>query len=118
QAAVNGTQLTGAEAEYAAETERRTGRKAQGVFVPASLFEKRVNNTTTAAELVGTDNRADLYIAPFRDALLARRLGVRVLSGLRGNVSVPKYGSGLTVGWVAEGGAVPEGTMDFASVGL
>ncbi len=116
QSAINGTPLTGAEAEYAAETERRTGRKAEGVFVPASLFEKRVNTTTTAAELVGDDHRADLYIAPFRDALLARRLGVRVLSGLRGNVTVPKYGTGLTVGWVAEGTAVPEGTMAFDNV--
>lgn len=118
QAAVNGTPLTGAEAEYAAEAERRTGRKAEGVFVPASLFEKRVNTTTSAAELVGTDHRADLYIAPFRDALLARKLGVRVLSGLRGNVSIPKHGTGLTVGWVAEGSAVPEGNMEFDSVTL
>ena len=116
QAAVNGTPLTGAEAEYAAETERRTGRKAQGVFVPASLFEKRVNTTSSAPELVSNDHRADQYIAPFRDALLARRLGVRVLSGLRGNTTVPKYGTGLTVGWVAEGSAVPEGNMTFDNV--
>lgn len=118
QAAINGTPLTGAEAEFTAEAERRTGRKPEGVFVPASLFEKRVNTTTSAADLVGTDHRADQYIAPFRDALLARKLGVRVLSGLRGNVSVPKYGAGLTVGWVAEGSAVPEGNMDFDSVTL
>lgn len=116
QAAINGTPLTGAELEYSQETERRTGRKAEGVFVPASLFEKRVNTTTSAPELVGNDHRADLYIAPFRDALLARKLGVRVLSGLRGNVTVPKYGTGLTVGWVAEGSAVPEGNMTFDNV--
>lgn len=118
QSAVAGTPLTGAEAEYAQETERRTGRKAQGVFVPASLFEKRANTTTTAADLVPNDHRADLYIAPFRDALLARKLGVRILSGLHGNVTVPKYGSGLTTGWVAEGSAVPEGTMAFDNVTL
>ena len=118
QAAMEGRALTGAEAEYAAETERRTGRKAQGVFVPMSLFEQRANTTTTAAALVGTDHRADLYINPLRNALLARRLGVRVLSGLRGNVSVPKYGTGLSVGWVAENASLPESDMAPDSVTL
>ncbi len=118
QAAMEGRALTGAEAEYAAETERRTGRKAQGVFVPASLFEKRATLTTTTPELIGTEHRADMFIAPFRDALLARRLGVRVLSGLRGNISIPKYGTGLSVGWVAENQAVPESNLDMDSVTL
>lgn len=118
QAGMNGTPLTGAEAEYQKETELRTGRKAQGMFVPASLFEKRANTTTSAPELVANNQRPDLYIEPFRNALLARRLGVRVLSGLVGNVTVPKYTSGNTVGWVAEGGAVPEGNMDFENVSL
>ena len=116
QAAMEGRALTGAEAEYAAETERRTGRKAQGVFVPMSLFEQRANTTTTAAALVGTDHRADLYINPLRNALLARRLGVRVLSGLHGNVSVPKHGTGLSVGWVAENASLPESDMAPDSV--
>ena len=119
QAAMEGRSLTGAEAEYAAETERRTGRKAQGVFVPMSLFEKRAASTTsTVGELIGTDHRADLYINPLRDALLARRLGVRVLSGLRGNVAIPKYGTGLATGWVAENAAVPESNLDTDSITL
>lgn len=118
QAAVEGRSLTGPEAEYAAETERRTGRKAQGVFVPMSALETRVNTTVTAPELVPSDFRADQYIQPFRNRLLARKLGVRVLSGLRGNVVVPKYGTGLSVGWVAENTAVPESDIDPASVTL
>lgn len=120
QAGMEGRSLNGAEAEYAKEAETRTGRKAQGIYVPLAAFEKRtgVNTTTTAAELVPTDHRADQYIGPLRNALLARRLGVRVLSGLRGNVTVPKYGSGLTSGWVAEGGALTASEMDFDSVTL
>lgn len=65
------------------ESERRTGRKAQGVFVPLAALESRaVNTTVTAPEIVPTIHRADQYIEPFRNNLLARRLGVRVLSGL------------------------------------
>ncbi|HBP5224327.1 phage major capsid protein [Pseudomonas aeruginosa] len=118
RAGMEGRSLTGAEAEYHQETERRTGRKAEGVFVPMGLLERRANTTGTAPELVPTDHRADQYIGPLREALLARRLGVRVLSGLRGNISIPKYGSGLETGWLAESGAVPDGEMSFGNVSL
>jgi len=122
QVQMEGRALSGAAAEYSQEAERRTGRKAQGAFVPLSLLERRAdpgpNTTTTAPELVPTVHRGDLYIGPLREALMARRLGVRVLTGLRGNLSIPKYGSGLATGWVAEGGAVPDGEMAFDSVTL
>lgn len=118
-AKIEGRALSGAAAEYHAEAERRTGRKAQGVFVPASLLEKRAPNmTTTAGELVGTDHRGQDFIGPLRDSLIVRRLGLRVLSGLTGNVSIPKYGTGLSASWVAENQAIPESQMTFDAVTL
>lgn len=114
---MEGRALSGAAAEFAQETERRTGRKAQGVFVPLAALESRAAITTsTAPELVATNARPDQYIDPFRNALLARRLGVRVLSGLTGNLSIPKHGTGTTVGWVAENAALSTGDMTFDSV--
>ena len=74
-----------------------------------------VNTTGSAPELVPTDHRGDLYIQPLRNKLLARRLGVRVLSGLHGNVTVPKHGTGVSVGWVAENGAVPDSDVNQMS---
>lgn len=118
RAQMEGRALTGAEAEYHAETERRTGRKATGIFVPMSALETRVITTTSAPELVGTDHRADQYIEPLRNKLLARRLGVRVLSGLRGNVSIPKHGTSVTSGWVAENTPLTPSNMTFDSVTL
>lgn len=118
QAGVEGRALSGAEAEYAQETERRTGRKATGVFVPMSALETRVNTTGSAPELVPTDHRGDQYIQPLRNKLLARRLGVRVLSGLHGNVTIPKHGTGVSVGWVAEGSAVPDSDVNPSNVTL
>ena len=119
RAQMEGRSISGAAAEFAQETERRTGRKAQGVFVPLSAIESRaVNTTSTAPELVPTIHRADQYIEPFRNSLLARRLGVRVLSGLSGNLSIPKHGTGTTVGWVAENAALPTGDMSFDGVTL
>ncbi len=118
RAQMEGRSLDGAEAEYAREAEIRSGRKAEGAFVPFASLEKRANTTATAPELVANDHRADQYIGPLREALLARSLGVRTLTGLRGNVTIPKFGSGLETGWVTEGQAVPEGEMSFDAVTL
>lgn len=120
RAGMEGRALTGADAEMHAELERRHGKaKHGGILVPLAAFEKRAANTTaTAPELVGTDHRADLYIGPLRNSLLVKTLGVRTLSGLTGNVSIPKAGAGLSAGWVTEGQQLSESDMDFDSVTL
>lgn len=118
QAGVEGRSLDGAEAEYNAEIERRNGRKAQGVYLPMRAVEKRVNTATSGANLIGTDHRGDQYIEPLRNALLARRLGVRVLSGLHGNVTVPKAGNSVTSGWVADNGSLVASDMTFGNATL
>ena len=116
RAQMEGRALSGAAAEYQAETERRTGRKAQGVFVPMAALEQRVTTTGTAPEIVPTNHRHDQYIDPLRNSLLARKLGVRVLSGLTGNVTMPKFGTGTTSGWVAENAALTPSDMTFDPV--
>lgn len=118
QAGTESRALTGAEAEYNREIERRNGRKAQGFYFPMAGLEKRVNTTSSASNIVPTDHRADQYIEGLRDALLARRLGVRVLSGLRGNVDIPKHGTSVTTGWVAENTGLSPSDMTFGNVDL
>ena len=118
QAGTEGRALDGAEAEYNREMERRNGKAAQGVYMPMTALEKRVNTTTSGNDLVGTDHRADQFIGALRNSLLARRLGVRVLSGLRGNVSIPKHGTSVTHGWVAENSGLTPSDMTFDNVSM
>lgn len=120
RAGMEGRALTGAEAEMHSELERRHGKgKHGGILVPLAAFERRAPNTTaTAPELVGTDHRADLFIGPLRNSLLVQRLGVRTLSGLVGDVSIPKHAAGLSAGWVTEGTALTESEMEFEAVTL
>ncbi|GGB03671.1 major capsid protein [Polaromonas eurypsychrophila] len=118
RAQMEGRSLSGAALEYSQETERRTGRKAEGCFVPMAALEKRVNTTTSAAQLATTESRPDQYIDTLRNSLLARKLGARVLSNLTGAITVPKYGTGTTSGWVAENTALTPGDMAFSAVTL
>ncbi|MCS6490767.1 phage major capsid protein [Burkholderia thailandensis] len=119
RAGMEGRALDGAAAEFARETERRTGRKAQGFYVPMAAFDTRpveqrdAQTTTTAAGIVPNDFRADQFIGPLRNALVMRSLGARVLTGLRGDVEIPKYKTGMTAGWVSENESLQRSGMGF-----
>ncbi len=110
--------VSGALAEYQAEAEKRNGRKAEGVYVPLSAFETRVSTTTTASEITPDDFRADQYIGPLRNSLLMRSMGIRTLTGLRGDVVIPKHGASLIAGWVNENEALSASDMSFDDVRL
>jgi HK97 family phage major capsid protein len=89
--------------------------------VPLHVLEQRVqtaNNDVAGGYTVGTDHRADLFVEPFRNSLLARRLGVRVLSGLTGNLSIPRHTSSTSAGWVSENQALTASDMSFGSMSL
>jgi len=68
--------------------------------------------------LKGTDHLGSEFIEVLRNALVVRRAGARILSGLRGNVSIPKRTAGATSYWVAEGAAPTEGANTFAQLAL
>ncbi|HOI96238.1 MAG TPA: phage major capsid protein [Syntrophobacter fumaroxidans] len=109
----------GRERELSAELQRRSGRKAQGILVPLQVFEKRVLTTALpvagpGSNLIATDHRGDLYIDALRAALVTRRLGARVITGLIGNVDIPKLKASATSGWVAENAALTPSDQEFA----
>lgn len=113
-----GRTLDGAEAEAATELQRRNGApKHGGILVPLSALESRASTSATAGSLIPTEHRPDLMIAPLRASLAVKSLGVRTLTGLSGNVSIPRHG-GLSVGWVPEGGSLPESDLNADAITL
>jgi HK97 family phage major capsid protein len=97
----------GRERELSQEVARRAGRPFQGLAVPMSVFEQRIVTTALpaggpGANLIATDFRGDQYIDRLRAALRVKQLGARVLSGLVGNVAIPRLKASATSGWVAE----------------
>ncbi|WP_180051536.1 phage major capsid protein [Acinetobacter sp. YH12211] len=119
QAQIAGRSLSGAELEYNKEAEKRSGKKAQGAFIPFDSLETRAtNNTTSASDLVAANHRPQDYIGALRASNIVRQMGVRTLTGLSGDVVIPKYGTGLSLGWVGEEEAVTESNMTFDAVTL
>jgi HK97 family phage major capsid protein len=113
----------GREREVSRELERRAGRPSQGMLVPTKVFEKRIVTTVTpaggpGANVIATDWRGDQFIDRLRETMAVRRLGARVLSGLVGNVDIPRLKASGTAYWVAENQAITVSDPQFDKVSL
>jgi len=101
----------GRERELSTELQRRAGRPFQGIAVPLSVFHQPIprdmeQRVLTAGATVATDYLGGQFIDRLREALVLRRLGATVLTGLVGNVDIPRLTTSATTGWVAENAAV------------
>ncbi len=119
----NSTLDAGHEREISQELARRSGRSFEGIAVPVSVFEQRVQTTTLpvagpGSNLVSTDYRGDLYIDRLRNAIKVRQLGATVLSGLTGNVDIPRLKGSVTSGWVAENAALTGSDAQFEKISM
>lgn len=108
----------GFEREVQAELAKRAGRHAEGVFIPAEVFETRVLTTSTGTELVPTEHRPDQYISALTASSVVRAMGARTLSGLTGNLSLPRETDSQAIGWVADNAALSSDDADFDSITL
>ncbi|MCK9563519.1 MAG: phage major capsid protein, partial [Bacteroidales bacterium] len=112
------------ELEVSAEAQRGFGSdfKCRGEFIPESLIHARdlsAGTATDGAELVGTNLLAGSYIEVLRNAMVTADLGITILSGLVGNVDIPRQTSGAASTWIsAEDGDATEGEAQFDQVAL
>ena len=93
------------------------GRDARGFFVPFEVQGRAMGTATGGAggNLVGTDHLAGEFIEDLKANSVLGQLGARFLTGLVGNVDIPRLDAGATFGWIAEGA---DGTEADAVVGL
>ncbi len=109
----------GFEREMQGELAKRAGKAAQGLYIPMECFEKRVlTSSGDGAAIVPTDHRPDLYIDALTAATIVRTLGATVLTGLTGNVEIPREADSPNVGWVAQNAAISASDPDFDQVTL
>lgn len=108
----------GFEREMQAELAKRAGKNPEGVFIPTEIFETRVLTTSAGSELVPTDHRPDQYISALVASSVVRGMGARTLTGLTGNLSIPRETDSPAVGWVAENAALSSDDANFDSVTL
>ncbi len=115
------------DAEYELECSQKVaenlGKDARGFYVPWEVQRDTMGTNsgtgiTDAGALVGTDHLGGSFIDALRAESLSGKLGARFLTGLRGNVDIPKLTAGATFYWLAEGADVTASTATLASVTL
>ena len=113
----------GYERELSEEIANRTGKEARGFYMPSDLNwgqrDQTVNPNSAGGFLVGTEHLSDQFISALYAKLSIGELGARVMTGLKGNISIPKLSAQTTnTAFVAEGGAPTEGAATFAQINM
>lgn len=118
----------GFEAEVSNDIAKRMGKSTQGFFMPTNIpFAQRSGYAvgtagagTTGGTLVATNLLAGSFIEVLRNKAKVLQLGATVLSGLVGNVDIPRQTGASNTFWVGENGTLTEseGTFDKVSLAL
>lgn len=95
----------------------KMGRAAQGYFVPVEVQKRdlTVGTSTAGGHTVATILSAN-FIDLLRNRMMVMRMGSQMLSGLVGNIAIPRQTGGATAYWVAESGAPTESQQAFDQV--
>lgn len=146
-ATTNDWSRAGFEQECSRDIEARTGKPPRGFYMPSNLpiaptradvdamelAARRVEQaaraasgtayavttgTTGGSNLVATSLLAESFIEVLRNKAKVLNAGARVLSGLVGNVNVPRRSDASTAYWLGEGADIPESEGAFDHVVL
>lgn len=111
----------GAELELEASqaVSQRMGAEPQGFYVPDDVAYRDLNvgTDTAGGHLVATE-LAGSMIELLRNRLVVRAAGATVLTGLVGDLAIPRQTGGATSYWVAESGAPTESQQAVDQVAL
>lgn len=108
----------GFELEMQGELAKRAGAPAKGFYVPTEIFEKRVQLTTGSTDVVAKDFRPDLFVSALTNSSVINGMGATTLTGLTGDVTIPRETDSPQVGWVKENVALPYDDAAFDSLTL
>ncbi|MBK5915142.1 phage major capsid protein [Rhodocyclus purpureus] len=113
----------GFELEVSNDIGKRMGKNTQGFFMPTNIpFAQRAQYAAgaqaTGGAMVATNLLAGSFIEVLRAKARVLQLGATVLSGLVGNVDIPRQTGATSTFWVTEGGNLTEAEATFDKVSL
>ena len=93
----------------------KEGRDSRGIMVPTDVLYRDLTTgigtgTAKAGNTVATDLLAERFIDVLRNKMVLNTLGAQFLTGLQGNVAIPRKTAAADVYWVGENVAPTEST--------
>jgi len=98
----------------------KLGRQSRGITIPQDVLRRDLNVGTASAggNLVATELDAGSFIDLLRNASALDQAGATVLTGLTGNVAIPRQSGAATAYWVQESGSPTESQQTVDQVSL
>ena len=110
------------EREVSEATSKKYGRPAGGILVPNEVLEQKrdltVGSATAGGNLVATELLAGSFIEQLKNSMAIMAANPSMLTGLEGNISIPRQTSGSSAYWVGEGSAPTESNLAFDQVNM
>lgn len=121
--ASEGRGITGFEKECSDQIGTNLGRSPQGFFVPDEiLMGRRANRTLLAASpvdggfTVSEEQLTSEFVEYLRNTAKVVGLGARLITGLKGNITIPRQLTGAAAYWVAEGASITQSSATFGQI--
>ncbi len=99
---------------------KKAGRVSRGITVPYDVMRRdlKTSPATQGGNLVQTDLDAANFIDLLRNSSALDQAGATTLTGLQGNIAIPRQSGAATAYWVAEGGAPTESQQAIQQVSM
>lgn len=118
-AVTNNWKDAGFERECSEAIAKRTGKDTAGFFMPLNIrAQYNTGATATGGAVVATNLLASEFIEVLRNKARVVQLGARMLTGLVGNVDIPRQITATATYWVTEGSDVTEAEATFDKISL
>lgn len=110
--------LAAFELEASRAAAEKTGRASRGLTIPADVLRRDLMTAPASAggATVSTDLLSADFITLLRNAMVLDSLGTRMLTGLVGNIAIPRHTGAASAYWVGEGMAPTESQQAFDQV--
>lgn len=105
--------------EYSQEIARRSGRPANGIYMPHAALSTRglsVGTATAGGNTVATNLLSNSFIDMLRPRAKVLQAGAMTLEGLTGNVAIPRQTAASTAYWINEDEHIPASQGAFDQV--
>lgn len=110
------------EMEVSQSAAAAAGVDARGIYVPADVLKRDLQATTATQgeEVVAEDLMSGSFIELLRNNMALNDMGISMMSGLQGNVAIPRQDGAATAYWIdPEGSAITaESTQTMDQVTL
>lgn len=95
-------------------------KDARGFYVPHDILMRGLSKGTPGkgGEMVTTDLLLDQFADVLRNKVVMAQLGMQMLTGLDGDVDLPKKTSGSSFVWLGEGEDAQDSSFDFTTLNM